>query len=378
VGVKKPAALSATSSASAAGVWAKVRSFVGAFGDPRLSRVNRIAFWFSIAMLGFSILRLAKGNWGNFTRNAAYHAFVILWMLVAAYGLRTVGIREIVRFWLVGFFPVALIAYVMTEPVEALIGVGNLQTGVWVPLVEELVKIVPLVLWTTRAKPRHLHGSLTDFLILGFAVGAGFSFQEDALYERVVASGFTSGFFGKLFPMFLDSGQFVITHAGWAAIGAVGVGILSLYRRRPWIRVAGAALILVPIVDHMAVNWRGTGSGFMLALTGHGYAAAWILLLVVVGVIVHDTWMLRAAASRDTWFPSPTVRGDYRSVSDGSSVDARVRRLLGRQRYRRRRNAAYADLHAVRSRQEPAGDRSEVVAGLAALAREAQIPQHGS
>lgn len=336
--------------------WPAVRTVLGR----GYSLLNRLAFWFSFVVVFLVITQLADADWGNFRRQAWYHLFVVGWMFAATYTLRSVGTREAVRLWMAGFFPVTFLSFVIPEFTESRIDPGNLQTAGIVPVVEEIAKILPLVLWTTLLRPRHRHGTLSDFLVLGFATGAGFAFHEDALYTRVAATGFDEGVLGTLFPMFLVTPtQYAITHAGWTAIAAVGVGLISLHRRRPAALVGGTALIVLPIVDHADINYRGDGGQWMGTLTGDGERTAWILLATVVLVIVHDAGALRWATARDRFFPPVAVADDLAVLRVGA-WPARIRRLVLHQQYRRRRNATFIDLFAVRSRGVSAGDRTSV------------------
>jgi RsiW-degrading membrane proteinase PrsW (M82 family) len=339
------------------------RRMWGAIRDSRLTKLNRLSFWFSIVMVVVTLQRTAGADWGNFRQLGGYQLFVVAWLIAVTYSVRTIGSREIIRYWLMGFFPVALVAYYISELFESLLGNTNLQFGVAVPILEETLKFAPIVLWTTAQRPKHLHGTLSDFLVLGFAIGAGFSFQEDALYVRVASSGFDDGFLGNLFPVFLSTDQFAITHAGWTALTGVGVGLISLYWRRPWARIVGLLLILAPIVDHAAVNWSGAGLSFMQSVTRDGRGAAWLLAFTVVGVVLHDFAGLGWSTKRDAFFPVPRVSGDLKAVSVGTAPQ-RLKELLTRQRYRRRRNAAFIDLFSVRSRGVSAGDRSRIMAEL--------------
>lgn len=329
-----------------------------------LTWLNRIAFWFSMLVVIATLSQMADADWTNFRRHLGYHLFVVGWLALVTYTVRTIGTRELSRFWLMGFFPVTFVAYLLTELTESQFGTRNLQTGGIVPIVEEVIKFLPLILWTTVLRPRHRHGTLSDFLVLGFMVGAGFSFHEDALYSRVAASGFDDGFLGSLFPIFLTTDQYTVTHAGWTALAAVGVGLISLHRQRPFALAGGIALVVVPIVDHAAVNWSGDGSDFMHSITRDGHLAAWLFVGAVVGTLMHDAGALRWATSRDRLFPAPTVTEDVRSLTRGGGPPERVADLVARQRYRRRRNATFIDLFSVRSRGVSAGHRHRVQAEL--------------
>lgn len=345
-------------------LWAATR-------DPRFTRLQRWSFVLSLILVFFAVSRIPGNDWGQRFRHGWYHLFVVAWFMVLTYKWRTAGAREIVRFWITGFFPVSMLTYILAEPLERLIGTGNFQTAMWVPTVEEVVKVLPLVAWTVFFRPKHRHGTLSDFWVLGFAVGAGFSFHEDALYNRLVASGFADGITGKLFPIFLQGGQYVITHAGWTTLAAVGVGVFSLYRKRPWSWIAGLVLVAIPIVDHAAVNWRG--SDLLRTLVFDGKLGSSLLLLTALAAAAHDWYILKWASDRDNLFPSPGLRTDLAAVTGGSVFD-RVAQVVGVQRYRRFRNAAFCDLYRVRSGGDSAGDRSDVVRGLRSLSGTLEAP----
>jgi len=368
-----------TSTSSTAGRASALLGIVRKVGrglrDPRFTRWRRYALLFSFVMVYVALLRIpGPVGWGDRFMHVWYHVFVVGWFGLLTYKLRTIGTREIVRFWLTGFFPVVLVAYFLSNPLEQLIGTGNFQTAVWVPAVEELIKVLPLFLWTTVLRPKHRHGTLSDFWILGFAIGAGFSFYEDALYQRLVASGFGHGLTGTLFPIFLTGSQFVITHAGWTALAAIGVGIFSLYRTRTWGWIVGLGFLLVPILDHAAVNWRGGGADFVRTVVLHGHLASTLLVITAVGAVAHDWYVLKWASTRDRLFPSPALRDDFTAVQQPGSIERKVSAVVARQRYRRMRNAAFCDLYRVRSHGKPAGDRRVIISSLARLANAANAP----
>lgn len=357
-----------------AAVFTAVGQIISKTRDRRYSWWQIAALTVSLLLVVFALIRIPGNDWGLRFEHSWYHLFVVGWFCLLSYRWRTVGTWETVRFWITGFFPVALVSYLLAEPLEWLIGTGNLQTGFWVPLVEEVVKVLPLLLWATLMRPRHRHGTLTDFWILGFAIGAGFSFHEDALYGRLVASGFHDGLTGTLFPMMLTGSQNVITHAGWTAIAGFGVGLFAMYRTRVWSYPVAATFLAFAVLDHAAINWRGTGAEFLRTVVADGRTGEMLLLLTVVAAVGHDWYALRWASRRDNLFPDPTVRDDLRALGSATIAD-RLGLLAARQRYRRFRNAAFADLYRVRSTGQPAGDRRRTIAQLRSLESTAKGPE---
>ena len=322
--------------------------------NPSLTRTHRIAWWVTMVFFVIAVFRL--GNWGDLLRHAGLHLWVAGWLLVVTYRTRTIGVREVVRMWMVGFFTVVLFVFVFTEPVERLIGTGNLQTAFWVPIVEEAGKVLALVWWGLRQRRRGSHATMSDFVLLGFAVGAGFAFHEDALWERVAASGFGPGL-ARWFPTFLTS-PYVVTHSGWGLLIGFGVGVFLLHRTRVWGLPIGAAFVALAVLDHSAINLRG-GFDWVRSLVNGGRLAASMIVVAVVVALAHDWFLLWWTGSRDNWFPEPKLVDDLRGLTTGT-WDERLATFIARGRYRRLRTAAFADLFRVRFAGDPAGDRRHV------------------
>lgn len=350
----------------------RIRRAGAELADRRFRWFHQLAFAASIILFLITMLRMDHVDWDQRFAQAGYQIFIVAWFMAISYPVRTIGFREIVRFWLMGFFTVVFLTYLITKPAREVLGPGNLQSGVLVPLVEELLKVLPVVAWGTLMRGKFRHGMLSDFWLLGLVTGAGFSFHEDSLYSRLASSGFSDELRDMLFPTTLNTGsQFAIVHSGWAAIAAVGVGIVLIYRHHWWGWTGGAVLFAVSVLDHGAVNWGG--SDLFLTLTGGGHVAAWVLLLSAPLAVVHDAAVLRWAGRRDSSFPPPRLRDEISAVQV-FGVDKKVAGLLWLQRYRRLRNSVFMDLCKTRLRGAAPGDRRDVVRQLATTALHAGKP----
>ncbi|MFD7715831.1 PrsW family glutamic-type intramembrane protease [Streptomyces sp. NPDC059814] len=161
------------------------------------------------------------------------------------------------------------------QPLSEVVGTSSYTVAPWV---EELVKVSPLLLAGLYAKVRRQWG-LTDFVVLGAGLGAGFG-----LLEAVLRYGLDAGraiprdgggwvIPDSLFPPYIPglkqvfaawlpgpTGQSSIvgpqaaetfSHLVWTALAGLGVGLL--WRTRGWVRV----LAVVPVAAasaHHAVN----------------------------------------------------------------------------------------------------------------------------
>lgn len=339
--------------------------------DPRMRWFHQLAFIATLLLVPITLLRMQEVSWGDRLTAGWYQSFVVIWVCVITYAVRTVGTRELIRFWLTGFFTTIMLTYVVTAPVRSLLGPGNLHTAVWVPIAEEVVKILPVIAWTTFMRPKQRHAALSDFFLVGLVIGAGFAFHEDALYVRQKATGFDDGLLGLLFPNFYrDDVRTAVVHAGWTALAALGVGVVSLYRRRKWAWPLGAALLLAVTFDHSAGNWRG--SDVPRTIMANGQVVMWIFVVSLIAVVLHDCSTAKWTTKRDNIFARPTVSGDFAALR-GATADVALARVLWRQRYRRLRNATFTDLYAARSRGVSAGDRKATMKQLAGAAQRADV-----
>lgn len=305
-----------------------------------------------------------------FLENVIHHLFVLSWLLLATAFTRTLPLRTVVAFWLIGLYPVMGLALLAGRPMAALFGLdGHFVPDFWVPLTEEALKAAPVLLylglaaWRGRWQP-----APSDGLLLGFAVGAGFSIHEDAARGDTLASGWFSGLLLSLpLPVLevrdavFQEPRMILGHAGWTALVGLGLGIALLLRRSilGW-AVALAAFGIVTL-DHMVGNFLGglfleTPPLLITLLDGLLLAGRLPVLLFLVGIIAalaFELWILHWAAARERLFPAiplPVVIG---SLSSGVTLDA-CRRLQAMRVYQRHRRAAqYAAWRWSRSTAPP-------------------------
>ncbi|WP_421734913.1 hypothetical protein [Cellulomonas sp.] len=190
------------------------------------------------------------------------------------------------------------------------------------PVIEEVVKVAPLVVLAWRWPRTHRQLGLTDHLLLGAALGVGFELFEAALRfstlgalamsvpggylvranlagSITVPSLWTSlttwqpvpAAFQDLFAFGSSAGGDSVQHLVWTALAAVGVG--WFVRRRDALRWLGAVGLVLACLDHMNYNLRtGSVPGWIEWLSD---LVAWVggllpglLVLLLVLVAAHD------------------------------------------------------------------------------------------
>ncbi|HSL59262.1 MAG TPA: PrsW family glutamic-type intramembrane protease [Acidimicrobiales bacterium] len=308
------------------------------------ARLTRWGLVVAVVVLVTALPRLGgNSGWGNLARVAGYHWFALAWLLAVSVTIRAVRVRQVVSSWLFGFAGAAVIVHLLAGPLTSLSTVDEDGVDVWVvPPLEEAVKLLPVLLVALLGARRLAQTGMVDTLILGYAVGAGFAFHEDALWARSTSSGFEAPW-GLLFPSFFQpGGVFVVGHAGWTAIAALGVGLLVLHRRRPVLAVLGVVAIVVAVADHMAVNDRGARIGWVSDLLLDHRLPAYLLVGGVVLAVVLDRTSLRQVRQRDHLFGRASLDDPD---DDRRSPSAAIARTLAASRYVRLRNGAHHTAH---------------------------------
>jgi RsiW-degrading membrane proteinase PrsW (M82 family) len=320
--------------------------------------------------------------------NLLEHLYVLAWLLVATAFNRTVPLRTLVAFWFIGLYPVLSLAVLAGLPVAALFG-GNsgFLADAWAPVAEELIKALPvaLYLWLV-ARRNSWQTAATDGLLLGFAVGAGFAFHEDALAGRVSGSGWVASIWSLLLPTIEASGslfqgaQLTLGHAGWTALVGLALGLAFLYRsyRRAWLMPLAA--LGLAILDHGLSNYIGDlgrhTAPFLVsalyALLLRGQLAVIVLLGGTVATIVLEQRMLRWAAARDRLFPAAPLSSLLRELRwPPSWVGLYHLQEMGE--YLRSRRAAHYTLWVWRHGGADAERGAEMAAALSTLKLDAGL-----
>ncbi|MFI6084199.1 DUF6531 domain-containing protein [Streptomyces sp. NPDC051217] len=281
-----------------------------------------------------------------------------------------------------------------------------MDTVMWTtaPTAEELLKIAPLALaaWALRGR---VQWGVTDFVVLGGAVGAGFglleavlqfAFAPDVQVRPIEAAGgwsvatrlftapFVSGFpelLGHWLPGSvgtLELGSATVTvpvdnHVVWSALGGLSVGLI-VCGHRWWVRVAGLLPLLAAIGLHTAVNYiaalpnpNGAPREWYDRIIASGL---WLVLGCLVVAVVWDVRTRRAGRSREPGVWLRTEReggGSVTSLLNYALLRAPWTTLIALRHARRRRTLFHITTHPRARPEHVTALRDELAAVTAEL-----------
>lgn len=278
----------------------------------------RLVAWLSmlvsLALFAWTLPGLADGDWSR-VRTSAWHntsGLLVLWALSALARSRT--LFNLVGTFLGGYFTAIWIAVLGGRATGSWLGETDLlQLSVAVPVIEELAKLVPLLIvvlvwrWRTDRSP-----GIVDFTLMGMASGAGFAFHEDGLWQRLSGSGLDSPL-GLLWPsMYAETGT-AAGHVVWTGLVGLGVGVwmTRAVRRLSWL--VPIVLLAVVVADHGIWNNVAAREDWSL-LRFDGWLVPGLLLAALLVALVRETWRLHRltdglATAMLRRLPSRAVRG---------------------------------------------------------------------
>lgn len=301
---------------------------------------SSVSLTFSVVLVVVSVLRRVGGDFGDARQVLTHQILGLAILLGLTIATRAVGVRRVLSFWLFGFFLVGpFVDLTGSWLAERMTGNG-MQAGV-VPVLEEVAKLVPVLLFAAGKLRRGRTPAASDLLVLGAAVGGGFAFHEDLLWERAATSGLAGP--GVLLPTMLQDPMFAAGHVVWTACAALGVGLMCLHRHRRWAFVLGPVLLAAPLLDHMVVNVSGPKRADLRSAMLDGRLLVWLFVACVAGAVLVEHRLRAAASSTDDRLPPVPGFVDIVTARPAPVFGGGV----GLRHYARRRNGAvYAD-HVV-------------------------------
>ncbi len=298
----------------------------------------------------------------------AHHAFVLGLMLVLTSGSRTVSLATLGVFWLIGVFTVSVVGYLLESRLTSLFGVDSdslFQVAWSGPIIEETTRLAPVVVFLLLAGGSgYRHPSMSDGMLLGFMVGAGVSFTEDAHIGEIWLSGDGWGAakpWSLILPTIspLDSaGDYIaLNNALWAALSGLTIGVAVLLRHWRWTWPIALVGPLLSFTNHLMSNHYTTTEFGVEAILGRGKDLPWIydtirnvmdggrvqMVALIVGaivVVVVELRILRWVGKRDRMFPPLSASHIFGLIVHATSK-AGAARLLAGVRYRRLRRCVY-------------------------------------
>jgi RsiW-degrading membrane proteinase PrsW (M82 family) len=301
----------------------------------------------------------------NVLGGLAHHAFVLGCMLILTSGSRTVSLVALGTFWLLGVWGVYIVAYVLESQLVSILGVDirGEFVPIWLaPFVEETTKLAPVAIFLLLAGRRgYRHPSMSDGMLLGFMVGAGVSFQEDAHFGKLLVSGDGWGAatpWTAVFPTIspLDH-YFALNHALWAALSGLSIGAAVMLRRWRWTWPIALVGPLLSFSNHVMANHFTTTSFGTRALLRRGHKVPWfydtlrdlteggrlpmlVLIAGAVAVVAVDWFILRWVTKQDRKFPPLPIARVF-GLLGRSTSKAGAAQLLAAERYAGLRRSVY-------------------------------------
>ncbi|WP_369394993.1 RNase A-like domain-containing protein [Streptomyces sp. CG1] len=194
---------------------------------------------------------------------------------------------------------------------QSLITVVNTTSYTVAPWVEELIKVSPLLLAGLSLKVRR-QWALTDFVVLGAALGGGFGLLEGVLRygldaNRAIARGGGWIIPDSLSPPYVPGLGQVLTawlpapfsqldmlgppvtetfsHLVWTAMAGFGVGLL--WRARGWLRLLSVVPLAAAVAYHTVNNYAvqkptSQAAHWLESLNGKAWAAPLICLAIAM------------------------------------------------------------------------------------------------
>ena len=260
----------------------------------------------AIALLGVSLLLMAVSAPGATWRELQFMGTILLATVVT----RSMGFGSGVQALSLGLGLTTLLVigagHVMTAAgVDTTDGIGN---WVLVPLVEEAVKLAPVVIvaWL-YARRRRFAPNPSDWLMLGCFAGAGFALVENAAlaaHNAGAARDMARQFGPHLGSLYLVPGAWgsagYVGHAAATGVicGGYGLGLALRDRIGPsWWAVPAAAAGWI-LVEHMFVNlYVGTASSVALML-GNGRLTPWLFAAMSIAIVAIDAGRFRATLAQ--------------------------------------------------------------------------------
>lgn len=281
--------------------------------QPWIPKAYGVVIWCALVLLVIGLF--VSEDVRKIALQALWSFYVLLqfWLLCRS---KTLSWKRFMGFYMAGAYVVVPLTQWTMSSVHAIAGgktYDGWSTYIVTPIVEEALKLLPAVVYLLFSrKARSL--SLTDYILMGGAAGAGFQFVEEAgrrLLARSIKYGFSifgqtlhwefwdwfPGYFGHVTSPIMSTG-----HAVSTALVSLGVGIaIRLWRgirqagHRIW---AGLAAALVPVLfylwvtlSHMVWNSSGRAPEWMKSLhdaLGGGYWVEPFLLLLILAAVIYD------------------------------------------------------------------------------------------
>jgi RsiW-degrading membrane proteinase PrsW (M82 family) len=276
---------------------------------PIIVTVYTIFSWISIFVFLLSFIFLEDSRTVFVQFLWSFYVLLQFWLICRS---KTLPWKRYVAFFLAGAWLVAPFTNGVVQLFHLVFGgqTSDLwSTAVLTPIAEEVFKLIPVGVYLFLSR-RASSLSLSDYVLIGAATGAGFQFLEET--ARRLTSGFIGygqSLFGQviqwdvfsLFPGYFEESflptRMTSSHAVLTALVVLGIGIAVRWRRRLNLFAYAIPVVFLALVtlDHAVWNGQYRFPDWVLSVhdaLGNGYAAKPLLLLLIACAVAHDYWVL--------------------------------------------------------------------------------------
>jgi hypothetical protein len=308
-----------------------------AASSPSRAKTMRLISNVGLGISGLSVLaslpRITQGaGVQTFLIDALAQAWTLGILTVATGPVRTLGWRAFAGAALTGFLAVTALARFVGVPVLASLGISNvLGSAIWVPITEELFKMIPVAIVVMLALRRSdSRPSALDVMLLGACTGAGFALYENAALARGSFSLFTNPLVSLFFPSSGRGEAFYwplaqtghLVHTALIALATAFYAFYGRKLRRSWaVPLVAIASVLLEHCSQNAIVAGGVDEvvgKILLVLTLGGYLTM-LLLIAGVAYVMWFEWRIVGGTFGANWF-SP----DAADVSRRAALLARA------------------------------------------------------
>jgi len=282
-----------------------------------MNLVSTVGLAISVLTVIASMPRITKaGGVPVFLLDFSAQLWTLALLWIVAGPVRTIGWRAFVGAWLTGFLGLTALARLVGTPIVDKLGVSSLLgTALWVPITEELIKLLPVILVLVMAMRRpRARPSVLDVVLLAALTSAGFNVYESATFGRGAFSLSANPVLSLLVPGLNKGSAYGWTmmqtgHLVHTALLALGVAFALMYPKqfaRRWI-VPSVAIAAV-LIEHCSQNAIITGQlnemiGKLSIVLTLGGRLTTVMLIGGVGYVAMLEWRATGRELRpETWF----------------------------------------------------------------------------
>ncbi|HNB23706.1 MAG TPA: protein kinase [Candidatus Melainabacteria bacterium] len=250
------------------------------------------------AGIGFYVLFAWSQVGPSILSAIAFNLAVLAILSAIASFTRTLVLRRMLSLFLWGAFMTGVAVIVSHGVVNVFAFAGRGGTEIAMAAIEEIIKLIPLVvLLVVGRKFSTFTMGMTDFILAGAALGAGFSCLEYAAAHKYSTA---YGQLAWLPTAEIVNGRMVSGHLIWSSLAAAGIGFGFFFKTRWKVAAIGAAVgLAVSIIDHAAYNYSVVSNDFIagalngVALNGYLAFGLWVAS-ILIGLVVDARVLLKA------------------------------------------------------------------------------------